>query len=53
MNGSAKFVGTFYVTVDLSVPVIIVMDLLRQQKCKIEYIIIFFGAVKVLYDVLI
>ena len=36
-HGSAKFVGTFYVAVDISVPVILVMDLLRQQKCKLDF----------------
>ena len=36
-HGSAKFVGTFYVAVDISVPVILGMDLLREQKCKLDF----------------
>ena len=31
------FAGTFYVAVDISVPVNLGMDLLRQQKCKLEF----------------
>ena len=33
-QGSAKFVGIFYVAVDISVPVILGMDLLRQPKVQ-------------------
>ena len=36
-DGSRKFVGTFFVAVDISVPVILEMDLLRQQKCKLDF----------------
>ena len=36
-HGMAKFVGTFYVAVDRSVPVILGMHFLRQQKCKLDF----------------
>ena len=35
--GSTKFVGTFYVAEDVSVPVLLGMDLLRQQRCKLDF----------------
>ena len=36
-HGSEKFVGTFYVAVDINVPVILGMDLQHQQKCKLDF----------------
>ena len=36
-HGSTKSVGTFNVAVDMSVPVIQGMDLLSQQKCKLDF----------------
>ena len=38
-HDSAKFVGTFYVAVDISVPVILGVDLLREQKCKLDFVL--------------
>ena len=37
LHGSANFVGNFYVAVDISVAVILGMDWLRHQKCKIDF----------------
>ena len=34
IHGNPKFVGNFYVAVDLNVTVLLGMGLLRQQKCK-------------------
>ena len=36
-HGSPKFVGTFQVAVNISVPVILEKDFLLQQKCKIYF----------------
>ena len=35
--GSTKFVGTFYVAEDVSIPVLLGMDLLRQQRSKLDF----------------
>ena len=35
--GSTKFLGTFYVAEDVSIPVLLGMDLLRQQRSKLDF----------------